>query len=76
VLFDSDAQMLAIPATVPLPPLHARALTLFSGLAASRQSHLDNPSSQIDVYTGIPQEAAALLASKIDQPLTACHLER
>jgi len=56
--------------------LHARALTLFSGLAASRQSHLDNPSSQIDVYTGIPQEAAALLASKIDQPLTACHLER
>jgi hypothetical protein len=74
LLFDDDAQLLAVPATVPLPPLHARAIALFSGLAPSRQSHPSNPSLLIDAYAGIPREAAESLASKLDQQLTCRQL--
>lgn len=67
--FDSEAQIVCIPSTVPLPRLLARSLTLFSGFAPHRRMHPDNPRLQIDVYRGIPREAAELLALKLGQKL-------
>jgi hypothetical protein len=66
--FDKDAQILAVPATVPLPTLLGRALTLFSGLAPARKPDPQNPALLIDVYAGVVAEAADLLAEKLGQP--------
>jgi hypothetical protein len=65
--FDSDAQTVAVPATVPLPRLLARALALFIGMAPFRQSDPRNPSLKVDTYSGLPEEAAGLLAGKLER---------
>lgn len=76
VVSDSNAQAMGIPATVPLPRLLARALALFAGLAPLRRGHPANPAASIDLYAGIPSEAAELLALKLGQQLVAFQLGR
>lgn len=69
VLFDCNGQAVGVPVTVPLPRLLARALTLFSGIAPRRQPHPRDPSLEVDVYAGVPKEAAELVADKVGQHL-------
>jgi len=67
LLFDSNAQCMAIPATVPLPGLLGRALTLFSGLVPFRRPHPAEAGLSVYVYSGVSPEAAKWFASKLGQ---------
>jgi hypothetical protein len=75
VLFESYAQRVAVPATVPLPRLLARALTLLSGIAPLRQADPRVPSLKVDTYSGVPAEVAGLLADKLGQQLVSQRLQ-
>jgi hypothetical protein len=76
VLVDAEALALAVPATIPLPRLLARALALFSGLAPRRQPHPDDGSLLVDVYAAVPSEAAEVVAAKLAQQLLPRQLGR
>jgi hypothetical protein len=76
LLVDPGAQALAVPATVPLPRLLARALALFSGLAPRRQPHPDDASLLLDVYAAVPSQAAEVVAAKLGQQLLTRQLRR
>lgn len=68
--FDPRANLLAVPETVPLPRLIARALTLCSGYVAhtSGLPHYGT-ATRASLFTAVPQSLAALIATKLGQPL-------
>lgn len=74
LLFDGNAQRVAVPVTVSLPILLGRALTLFSGLVPHRRPHPVEPTLLIDVYSGVSREAAEFLAVKLKQKLSPIDL--
>jgi hypothetical protein len=76
LLFDESRQAVYVPATVPLPGLLARGISLFSGVSPSREPHPEKEGYYVDVYTGIPLEAAELLALKLGQNLMLIDGER
>jgi hypothetical protein len=69
VTYDANKQTLALPATVPLPPLLGRGLSLFSGFAAERVANPVKSDLNIDIYKNIPREAADFVASHLGQVL-------
>ena len=75
VQYDVDKFEFAIPSSVPLPKLIARALTLCSGLLPTVTPSTSECSSissySTNVYKGIPPAVAELAATKIGQTL-AC----
>ncbi len=74
VRYNVDKFEFAIPSSVPLPKLIARALTLCSGflplVTPSTSKHLSSSSYSASVYRGIPPAVAELAATKIGQTLT------
>jgi hypothetical protein len=77
VLYDKRRQALAVPSTVPLPRLLARAATLCSGMVAistrlaGRKIGGIPQNHPIEVYSAVPYHIARMIAEKLGQELTA-----
>lgn len=75
VIYDKKLRYFAVPRSVPLPNLLARALTFctgtppFNGRTAA-VSLADIPKDySIDIYSGVPESIASLISTKIGQEL-------
>jgi len=71
--YDGKHQHLAVPTSVPLPPIFARSLTLLSGLAPSRIERA-NAERNLDIYSSVPRKCAEILAGKLQQVLVDSEL--
>lgn len=75
LMYDEQQFELAVPVTVPLPCLLARATALCSGIspspAISCGKKIGNipPDHPYQVYTGVPPKIAGMIASKLSQKL-------
>lgn len=75
VLYDKKSQNFAIPATVPLPRLLARAVTMCSGRVATSAPLTDNKIGNImakqplEIYSAVPAHIAYLIAEKLGQEI-------
>ena len=70
VTYQSHGALVGVPATVPLPRLVARALTLCSGYAPvqrSRGEAMTSPPSQCDMYRSVPLDVYRLCMTKLGQ---------
>lgn len=79
ILYDYRMQRLAMPSTVPLPRLLARAATLCTGhvpLASQLNRNIVGISAEkpIDIYSGITPPLAKLISEKLSQDLIYCDL--
>ena len=70
---DKENSSFAFPVTAPVPRLLQRSLALCSGLAGKILS-LKNNHKDFVVYSGVPEEIALLVASKLGQSLMRCQL--
>jgi len=81
VLYDSKKFLLGIPATVPLPRLIARAVTLCTGLAPVQAVLSGKPFSDIpescflDVYQAVFPSIAEIVSEKLGQRFISSNLE-
>lgn len=81
LLYDEKLQKFAVPVTVPLPCILARTVSLCTGTAPSLAVTSPNriggvpPGHSIQVYSGIPNVIAKLVASKLSQKLIYTHFE-
>lgn len=81
LLYDEKLQKLAVPVTVPLPCILARAVSLCTGTAPSLAITCPNriggvpPGHPIQVYSGITNVIAKLVASKLSQKLIYTRFE-
>jgi hypothetical protein len=66
VVFDSDSQTLAVPATVPVPILLGRALCLLTGVCAARVTD-ERTGKRYDVYSGVSPDVAQTVMEKLGQ---------
>lgn len=76
LVFDKHKQLLGVPSFVPLPRLLARSATLCSGLAASSLTLSKTirgipAGTTLDIYHGVPENMAHLLAKKVGQELAS-----
>ncbi len=74
IIYDKRLQILAIPATLPLPILLARAITLCSGrssLALMESEKIGDipPNHPLDGYLSVPLPVAEAMAKKLNQNL-------
>jgi hypothetical protein len=71
LLFDPSAHVLALPETVPLPRLLARALTLCSGyIAAANAGLYYGGHTRANLFSDVPKTLAELVAAKLGQTLS------
>ncbi|MBD3320973.1 MAG: hypothetical protein GF350_07775 [Chitinivibrionales bacterium] len=81
LLYDKKYQKLAVPLTVPLPCILARAVALCTGAAPlsamtySKKIAAIPPEHSVQVYSGITDVIAKLVASKLCQKLNYTHFE-
>jgi len=81
LIYNQRSWMLAVPVTIPLPCLLARALALCSGIAPlliksySKKIGDIPPEHPIHIYFNVPPQFANLLKTKIDQDLIYIHFE-
>ena len=71
VTYQSHGALVGVPATVPLPRLVARALTLCSGYAPVQPRTGEaktSPSSQCEMYRSVPLDVYRLCMTKLGQP--------
>jgi hypothetical protein len=81
IIYDKRLQILAIPATLPLPILLARALTLCSGrspLLLKEEQKIGDipPSHPLDGYLSVPLQIAEAMTKKLNQNLLFHTLDR
>lgn len=75
LLFDENTFQLAVPGTVPLPCILARALALCTGVAPIMKRYKSQKNSSIPnnylirIYSGVTPVIASLVASKLGQKL-------
>jgi len=75
LMFDEKQFKMAVPVTVPLPCLVARAMALCSGIPPSTITSCKHkvgaipPEHPLQVYSGITSEIAHLIADKLNQKL-------
>jgi len=75
IFYDERSQRLAVPSTVPLPRLLARAAALCTGLAPSpaytgEKSKGGLPAGHpVDIYSAVPPPAARMISKKLSQNL-------
>ena len=81
ILYDKKRFLFAVPATVPLPRLISRALTLCTGLAPTDVIIKGQPVKEIPVdcsfsiYQAVIPSIAEIVAEKLGQILVNCNLE-
>lgn len=81
LLYDEKLQKLAVPVTVPLPCVLARAVALCTGTApllattCSKRVGAIPPEQPVQIYSGITQVIAKLVASKLCQKLIYTRFE-
>lgn len=81
LLYDEKLQKLAVPVTVPLPCILARAVALCTGVApllattCSKRIGAVPPEHSVQVYSGITQVIAKIVASKLFQKLNYTRFE-
>lgn len=74
--FDDERHLLALPKTLPLPRLVARAVTLCSGSAPRiLRSKSKNRNLDLAIYELVPRQIAELIAGKLGQALFVSHLD-
>ena len=79
LMFDKQRFELAVPVTVPLPRLLARAAVLCSGIPPHRAISCRKkvgdipPDHPYQVFSGVPPEIAKLIATKLNQDLLYTH---
>ena len=82
MLYDEKLQKLAVPVTVPLPCVLARAVALCTGtaplLAKTCPESIGTvpPEHSVQIYSGITHVIAKLVASKLHQKLIYTRLNR
>ena len=80
LLYDNRLQRLAVPTLTPLPTLLARSLTLSTGIPQGIATTGDRgiagipPGYIVNVYRGIDNNIADLVAMKLGQKLYSCNL--
>ena len=74
--YDRNSGLCAVPRTVPLPSLLARAMTLCSGYAprAPRLSPASDGFS-LDAFQSVPKAVVELVAKKLKQDICSCRLD-
>jgi hypothetical protein len=80
LLYDEDHCKLAVPVTVSLPCLLARALAMCTGLSpvlATTVKQIGNIPAKhpVQIYSGVPSVIANLIAEKVGQKITITSLE-
>lgn len=78
IVYDESNFRLGVPATMPIPPLIARALTLCSGMNPRvhklKEQYTDVPNGHLlTVYSGVIPKMALLICDKLGQEL--CKLD-
>ncbi|KAF5066017.1 hypothetical protein DSECCO2_268160 [anaerobic digester metagenome] len=84
LVYDDRRQLLAVPASLPLPRFLARAATLCSGTVPTTANLGGEgagdvpPYFPVDIYAGVPPEYMSLIASKLGQRavISKAQLER
>jgi len=78
IRYDKKTQKMAIPWTVPLPPILARAAALCSGLPPSvlqLGTRTGAAPEEVDVYSDVPWSVARSIAAKLSQRLVFGRIE-
>lgn len=82
LVYDPRTHCLMVPATVPMPPLIARAMAMCSGkipcpgYACPAGAADLPPGHPVDMYRGVPPEYASILARKLGQELTLSRVDK
>jgi hypothetical protein len=81
LFYDEKSYQLAVPATVPLPCILARAIAMCNGTTPKLELHRNLEYNQVPlnhpilIYSGVTPTIASLVGKKIDQKLTAVSFE-